>query len=165
MDAVKNLTALPVLSVRQPWASYLVSGLKTVELRTWSTTYRGWLWIHTGKKPDMDAMRLLDLDSEEFHCGGLVGLANFDSCISLDSERNWLAHRGEHLSPGHYNGPCFGWHFCDALSLPEIIQCPGELGLFHLSADVGEQVYQIIAASSHREFVKQAPDLIKFCST
>lgn len=30
-----------VLCVRQPWASLIVSGRKTIELRTWSTRYRG----------------------------------------------------------------------------------------------------------------------------
>ena len=161
MDVMRSLTALPVLSVRQPWASYVVSGLKTIELRTWSSTYRGWLWIHTGKKPDMDAMRLLDLNSEEFQCGGLVGLAEIDNCFLLDSQSNWLAHRGDHLSPGYFNGPCYAWHFHEALSLPEIIDCPGELGLFHLSDDIRERVCQVIADSNHQEFIKHAPNLTR----
>ena len=37
-----------VLTVRQPWASLIVSGIKTVENRTWSTTHRGRLLIHAG---------------------------------------------------------------------------------------------------------------------
>jgi hypothetical protein len=161
MDSVKRLTELPVLSVRQPWASYLVSGFKTLELRSWSTGYRGWLWIHTGKKPDRDAMESLDLDGDEFHCGGLVGLAEFDDCILLDTQSSWIRHRGEHLSPGYFNGTCYGWHFSDALSLPEIIQCPGELGLFQLSATLREQVYEAIVNSDHQEFIKDAPDLVE----
>ena len=35
-----------VLSVRQPWASLLVRGVKDIENRTWSTTYRGPVLIH-----------------------------------------------------------------------------------------------------------------------
>jgi hypothetical protein len=30
-----TLLALPVLSIRQPWASFIVSGIKSVELRSW----------------------------------------------------------------------------------------------------------------------------------
>ena len=36
------------LSVRQPWASLIASGRKTVELRSWATKYRGPLLILAG---------------------------------------------------------------------------------------------------------------------
>lgn len=41
-----------VLSVRQPWAFLLVSGIKNVENRTWRTDYTGPLLIHAGKSWD-----------------------------------------------------------------------------------------------------------------
>ena len=40
------------LSVRQPWATLLVSGVKTIETRTWGTKYRGPLGIHAGLQID-----------------------------------------------------------------------------------------------------------------
>jgi hypothetical protein len=39
------------LSVRQPWASMIARGEKTIEVRTWSTTYRGPLVICVSKSP------------------------------------------------------------------------------------------------------------------
>lgn len=36
------------LSVKQPWASLIASGRKTVELRSWSTKYRGPVLILAG---------------------------------------------------------------------------------------------------------------------
>ena len=36
---------LPALSVKQPWASWIATGDKTIETRTWSTDYRGPLLI------------------------------------------------------------------------------------------------------------------------
>ncbi len=39
---------LRVLSVRQPWASLIASGRKTIELRSWSTKYRGPVLILAG---------------------------------------------------------------------------------------------------------------------
>lgn len=36
------------LSVRQPWASLIASGKKSVELRSWSTMYRGSVLILSG---------------------------------------------------------------------------------------------------------------------
>lgn len=40
--------AVRVLSVKQPWASLIASGRKTVELRSWSTKYRGPVLILAG---------------------------------------------------------------------------------------------------------------------
>lgn len=38
------------LSMHQPWASYLVSGIKIHEGRTWYSAHRGRLWIHAAAK-------------------------------------------------------------------------------------------------------------------
>lgn len=42
---------MKTLSVRQPWASYIAYGIKTVEHRSWSTDYRGPLLIHASGGP------------------------------------------------------------------------------------------------------------------
>jgi len=47
---------MKVLSIRQPWAWAIVSGFKSVENRTWSTTYRGRLLIHAGKHEEHDCV-------------------------------------------------------------------------------------------------------------
>jgi len=39
------------LSVRQPWASLIEAGTKTIELRSWTTHYRGPLLILAGSRP------------------------------------------------------------------------------------------------------------------
>ena len=44
----------PVLSVRQPWAWAIIYGGKDVENRTWSTLYRGRLWIHASGREIAD---------------------------------------------------------------------------------------------------------------
>ena len=40
---------MKALSIRQPWASLVAFGLKTVECRTWKTSYRGPLLICSSK--------------------------------------------------------------------------------------------------------------------
>ncbi|HJD97967.1 ASCH domain-containing protein [Mailhella massiliensis] len=42
---------MKAISVRQPWASLIVSGEKTVECRTWKTSYRGPLAICASRQP------------------------------------------------------------------------------------------------------------------
>ena len=40
---------MKTLTIRQPWASLIAVGVKTIETRSWSTRYRGPLAIHAGK--------------------------------------------------------------------------------------------------------------------
>lgn len=40
---------MKALTIRQPWASLVALGVKTIETRSWSTSYRGPLAIHAGK--------------------------------------------------------------------------------------------------------------------
>ena len=40
---------MKALTIRQPWASLIASGVKTIETRSWRTSYRGPLAIHAGK--------------------------------------------------------------------------------------------------------------------
>ena len=49
------------LSVRQPWASLIAWGEKTVECRSWSTKYRGPLLIHaSGQNITLDDGTILE---------------------------------------------------------------------------------------------------------
>jgi len=41
------------LSVKQPWANMIASGKKTIETRTWATSYRGPLLIVSSKRPNI----------------------------------------------------------------------------------------------------------------
>eukprot|EP01126_Amoeba_proteus_P056422 TRINITY_DN7088_c0_g1_i1.p1 TRINITY_DN7088_c0_g1~~TRINITY_DN7088_c0_g1_i1.p1 ORF type:complete len:220 (+),score=42.20 TRINITY_DN7088_c0_g1_i1:89-748(+) len=53
------------LSMHQPWASLLVYGIKRIEGRSWSTDYRGILWIHAAsKKPEPELIRSMELEYE-----------------------------------------------------------------------------------------------------
>jgi hypothetical protein len=43
---------MKALSVKEPWASRIIFGPKTIELRTWQTSYRGLILICASSKPD-----------------------------------------------------------------------------------------------------------------
>ena len=157
---VADLVALPVLSVRQPWASYLAGGLKSIELRTWSTDYRGWLWIHAAKQLDLDAMEIYDLQPSHFPTGGLLGIGDLAACTPIESPSQWAALRNEHRSPGIFSRGLIGWRFRDTIALREKIDSRGELRLFSLDPATRARVAHLFEASPvHREFVETAEDL------
>ncbi|KAM4829730.1 activating signal cointegrator 1 isoform 1-T1 [Thomomys bottae] len=82
------------LSMHQPWASFLVRGIKRVEGRSWYTPHRGRLWIAaTGKKPSPQEVselqatyRLLRGKDVEFPndypSGCLLGCVDLIECLS-----------------------------------------------------------------------------------
>lgn len=85
-----------VLTVRQPWADAIIHGGKDVENRSWTTGYRGRLWIHAGLGVD----RWAGLDFDETARGVLVGHVRLVDVVD-DSDSEWA-------EPG-----CFHWLLAD----------------------------------------------------
>lgn len=125
----KLSTLLPIkcLTLRQPWAWAVVTGLKDVENRSWKTEYRGPLLIHAAKgKPEKwayDAMskalgrKIPALD--EMVRGAVVGRVNVIDCVTK-------------YKSGFFFGP-YGFVLDDAVEFKTPIDCLGRLGFFTLS--------------------------------
>jgi ASCH domain len=111
------------LSVKQPWAALLVGGVKTVEVRTWTTPRRGPFLIHAAKVPDprpqaWDALpdRLRELAGR---AGGVVGAADLLDVIAYTSPGQFAADAGRHRVPADwYRGPVYGFVVANARPLP-----------------------------------------------
>lgn len=50
-----------VLTVKFPWTAFIAARLKPLETRRWTTSYRGYVWIHTARMIDEDALRVLGM--------------------------------------------------------------------------------------------------------
>jgi ASCH domain len=97
---------MKALSVRQPWAHFIVRGYKPVENRQWWTQYRGPLLIHAAKGMTKfeyeDCMELaaaiarftaieIPLPAfEELERGGIAGRADLVACVS-DHDSPWFS--------------------------------------------------------------------------
>lgn len=79
---------MKILTVRQPWASLIVAGLKDVENRSWKPKYRGRIGIHAAMGFDQGAIdahgHLLD---DDFPLGALLGSVMLMDCI-MDSRES-----------------------------------------------------------------------------
>lgn len=42
---------MKVLTIKEPWASLILEGKKTIETRTWNTKYRGLVLLHASQNP------------------------------------------------------------------------------------------------------------------
>lgn len=47
---------MKAISVKQPWASMIAQGKKTIETRTWTTKHRGEILIVASKAPEIDGL-------------------------------------------------------------------------------------------------------------
>lgn len=61
-----------VICIAQPFASLIISGEKRVEVRTWSTRYRGPLFIAATKRPCLDHRRF----SHDLPLGAIIGIVD-----------------------------------------------------------------------------------------
>ena len=87
------------LSVRQPYAWAIVSGIKDVENRSWSTKIRGRIFIHAGKNKDgvddgMDDLRgkgVRKLPKEQdLVFGAIIGSVEILDCVDKHGSK-WIA--------------------------------------------------------------------------
>ena len=105
------------LSVRQPWASLIAFGAKTVEVRSWSTSHRGPLLIHaSGRDVDADGITL-----PAGYAIATVEVVDVRPLTEADLEAACLEEMPE--------GPCFAWVMRDAREI-EPAPCKGRLNLW-----------------------------------
>ena len=132
------------LSIRQPWAFAVVVGAKTVENRTWSSTYVGPLAIHASQREDREAVRdVLRLiygqlrprfDMERLHQlyeeykrpGCVVGQVDMTGCTRGGDTGVW-----DEAMVRWFEGP-FGFVFENARIAAQPIPFRGRLGLWEL---------------------------------
>ena len=77
---------IKVLSLRQPYAEWVVNGKKTIELRTWNTKFRGEFYIHaSGKHATLPTK-------------AIIGKAELIDVKKYDNEKEFLKDKNKHLS-------------------------------------------------------------------
>ena len=112
------------LSLKQPWATLLVYGRKTIEVRGWPTARRGPVLIHAARVPDLrkEAWDLLPAELKEAAqlVGGIVGAGELTGCIPYRSLEAFTADRNRHLNdPSWFHGPVlYGFSFAHLRTLP-----------------------------------------------
>jgi activating signal cointegrator 1 len=131
------LADAPCLSIRQPWTELILLQRKKVELRQWSTRYRGWTWLHTGKSMDETACSRFGMFS--LFTGGYVGAFWLRDVVGLDVAR-WEVWRPAHLDAGWYQPNFFGWVIGQAVRLQRPVAASGSRGLYPVEESTLKQL-------------------------
>lgn len=96
------------LTVRQPWATCIIPGpgqyVKNIENRTWTTTHRGRIAIHSAQQIDREAMRWIlgtprefgdeDVDQGDWPMGKILGTVNLVGIHEANSRGAECAAKG-----------------------------------------------------------------------
>lgn len=119
---------MKLLSVRQPWAHLIVTGVKDVENRTWVTGYRGPLAIHASLVVDPNAARLVPgLDASLLPRGAIVGVVNLDRCEHGNASA-WA-------DPNRYH-----WVLTEPRCLPEPIPWKGQVKIVNIPDEIAARI-------------------------
>jgi len=81
---------MKALSVKQPWANLIASGLKTIETRTWKTKYRGDLLIVSSKSPKIEPAGYALAIVELVDCRPMIKADEKVACCELYPAYAWV---------------------------------------------------------------------------
>ena len=129
------------ITLYQPWASFMAMGLKKIETRHWSTSYRGPLLIHAAKrKPSKDDLRyyrdlLFDFghpfgDIWNLPYGSLICKLNLIDCQQIGHD-NGPYHGKLEFHLGNYDHGRWTW-ITDNLKTFDPIPYRGSQGFFNV---------------------------------
>lgn len=135
-----------VLSVKQPWASFLLSGEDWSENRTWKTDYRGPLWIHASSTIDREECKFQNIDPKPLVTGAILG--KVELVDMFDKEQDGLEARQFEIIDKYKLHPCgvdfmFGpycWIVTNPQKLKHPIPAKGQLNLWKCEIEDVEDV-------------------------
>jgi hypothetical protein len=123
------------LSLKQPWATLLVHGLKTIEVRTWPTARRGAVLIHAARvsddRPEAWARIPRELHAAARLVGGIIGVGELTDCLVYRNVEAFAADGSRHLNDeSWFQGPVlYGFSFTK-LSVRPFRPFPGWVRFF-----------------------------------
>jgi hypothetical protein len=131
------------ISLWQPWASAIAVGVKRVETRSWSTSYRGPLAIHAAKRWTWDQQRFAAtehtvgrLPMQRVPLGAIVAVCRL--CDVRPAGEIELAVSPVERLYGNYEPGRYGWLLEDVRALAEPVPFLGRQGFFDVPDELLE---------------------------
>lgn len=123
---------MKALTIKQPWATLIMSGLKEYEFRGWKTKYRGKILIHAGKSLEKEYAEKFKCYNFEYPLGVILGEATLVDCIKVDENFNNELRNINPLVYGRSNHvENYAWKLEDILIYENPIPVKGQLGLWN----------------------------------
>jgi len=143
---------MKTITIKQPWASLIVQGIKDIENRTWPTKFRGRVLVHASAKIwNEELLGLMTFDQvdkiseygiREFFAGSrvtgaIIGSVEIVDCV-INHESIW-AEKVE-MPAGIYMGEelIYNWVLANPILFPEPIPAKGKLSFWDFPGILAE---------------------------
>lgn len=124
---------MKVITLKQPWATLVSSGIKKYEFRSWKTNYRGKILIHAGKGVDKNAMNKFKHLKLEFPSSRIVGEVEIIECIELTrEENNKIINENDFIYGNAVNRTGYAWKLKNAREIKSEDIINGKLGIWNI---------------------------------
>jgi hypothetical protein len=142
---------MKALTVKQPWASLVVEGIKDIENRTWKTNFKGRVLIHAGIRPDnirlevegqastqeIEILSTLGRVEDEGLFGCIIGSVEIVDCVinhpSIWAEKSYYAVNLNSLpfnEEDEKDQIIYNWVLANPIKFPEPIPAKGKLSFW-----------------------------------
>ena len=96
---------MKALSIKEPWASMILNGEKTIETRTWNTKFRGDFVICVSKKPASEYSGRAIAIAELYDVKEMVKEHESDACCSIyPRAKSWFLRNIRSITPFEVKG-------------------------------------------------------------
>jgi len=113
----------------------MVRGKKTIELRSWNTSYRGEFLIHAPIKIRTYDCKRLGIDHTSLPVGAIVGKATIYDVKLYKTKKEWQSDQKHHFADCDFAGAKYGFLLRGAKAFSVPIPCKGRLGFFDVQLD------------------------------
>ena len=132
---------MKALTLWQPWASLIAACAKTIETRSWQTSYRGALAIHASARTKVLQSGEITADASRAACsivgpfnalprGAIIAICDLVECVPVEDLWPELATMGDEQWFGDYSQGRFAWILSDIRVLNPPVSMKGALGLW-----------------------------------
>lgn len=148
------------ITVKQPWASLIVHGIKDIENRTWKTNFRGRVLIHAGVSKSLDNIPLdgvfseqqlwnlkswfreIDLCEREYPHGLIIGSVEIVDCV-INHPSFWAEHwahkkwfNEQTKSYVGFERQVYNWVLANPILFDKLIPAKGKLSFWESGVEV-----------------------------
>ncbi len=140
---------MKAITIMQPWAKLIVLGVKAIETKTWSTTYRGRMLIHANST-NRYAIQLSGnslVKNQVGHWNGLyyghiIGSVHLDNILEIDMKQYLAEKKSGHLFaslppdpamemvPVNYTGQLYTWLLSNPQEFKNPVVAKGKIKLW-----------------------------------
>ena len=156
---------MKALTMTQPWATLVALGENSIETRSWSTSYRGLLAIHSARAFPKEARALCDEEpyrtvlarggyasQDDLPRGSVIALAHLDEVMAFtrSSLRETRARAAQRLLPEHeadfgdFSPGRFGCVLSHGRRLSKPIPAKGMLGLWQVLPPLQREIMSVV---------------------